>query len=75
MQTTDILAQVGGLESMARELGVGQAQVASGAEALVPAIHGGFVKQAQSQPAGDSRRVADHRGGVHGREGLPGLCR
>lgn len=52
MQITDILAQMGGLQSMARELGVSETQAASGAEALIPAILGGFKKQAQSQPAG-----------------------
>jgi hypothetical protein len=52
MQITDILAQLGGLQSMARELGVSDSQAKSGAEALVPAILGGFKKQAQSQPAG-----------------------
>lgn len=52
MQLTDILAQVGGLQSMARELGVSENQAAKGAEALVPAILGGFKKQAQSQPSG-----------------------
>lgn len=52
MQLTEILAQVGGLKSMARELGVSEAQAASGAEALVPAILGGFKKQAQSQSMG-----------------------
>jgi hypothetical protein len=52
MQITDILAQMGGLQSMARELGVSEAQAASGAEALVPAILGGLKKQTQSHPAG-----------------------
>jgi len=52
MQITDILAQTGGLESMARELGVSENQAASGAGALLPAILGGFKKQAQSQPSG-----------------------
>ncbi len=52
MQITDILAQMGGLQSMARELGVSEAQAASGAEALIPAILGGFKKQAQAQPTG-----------------------
>lgn len=52
MQITDLLAQMGGLQSMARELGVSENQAASGAEALIPAILGGFKKQAQSQPAG-----------------------
>ena len=52
MQITDILAQMGGLQSMARELGVSESQAASGAEALIPAILGGFKKQAQAQPSG-----------------------
>lgn len=52
MEITDILAQLGGLKSMARELGVSETQAASGAAALVPAILGGFKKQAQAQPAG-----------------------
>ena len=52
MQITDILAQTGGLQSMARELGVSENQAASGAEALIPAILGGFKKQAQTQPSG-----------------------
>ncbi|BBA32543.1 uncharacterized protein sS8_0578 [Methylocaldum marinum] len=52
MQITDILAQVGGLQSIARELGVSETEVADGAAALVPAILGGFKKHVQSQPSG-----------------------
>jgi hypothetical protein len=52
MQITDLLAQTGGLSSMARELGVSEQQVATGAAALLPAILGGFKKQAQAQPSG-----------------------
>lgn len=52
MQITDVLAQMGGLQSMARELGISEAQAASGAAALAPAILGGFKKQAQAQPSG-----------------------
>jgi hypothetical protein len=52
MQFTDMLAQTGGLQAMARELGVSDAQAASGATALLPALLGGFKKQAQAQPAG-----------------------
>jgi hypothetical protein len=52
MQFTDMLAQTGGLQAMARELGVSEAQAASGAAALLPALLGGFKKQAQAQPAG-----------------------
>ena len=52
MQILDVLGQSGGLQSMARELGVSESQAANGAEALIPAILGGFKKQAQAQPAG-----------------------
>ncbi len=52
MQITDILRQMGGLQSMARELGISEDQAASGAAALAPAILGGFKKQAQAQPSG-----------------------
>ncbi|HSM21128.1 MAG TPA: DUF937 domain-containing protein [Rubrivivax sp.] len=52
MQLTDLLARMGGLESMARDLGVDERQVATGADALLPAILGGFKKQAQAQPVG-----------------------
>ncbi|MBL0914719.1 MAG: DUF937 domain-containing protein, partial [Sphingopyxis sp.] len=47
MNLTDILAQAGGIESMAKELGVPPAMAKQGAEALLPAILGGFKKQAQ----------------------------
>ncbi len=52
MQLTDLLAQMGGLQSVARELGVSPQQAQSGAAALLPAILGGFKKQAQAQPNG-----------------------
>jgi hypothetical protein len=52
MQLTDILGQTGGLQSMARELGLSESQVSSGAAALLPAVVGGFKKQAQTQPEG-----------------------
>jgi hypothetical protein len=52
MQITDILNQTGGIQSMARELGLSEVDAENGASALVPAILGGFKKQAQSQPTG-----------------------
>jgi hypothetical protein len=52
MQITDILRQTGGLQSIARELGITESQASSGAAALAPAILGGFKKQAQTQPGG-----------------------
>lgn len=59
MQLTDILARAGGLQSIARELNVDESQAAQGANALLPAILGGFSKQAQS-------------GGIEGLGGLLG---
>jgi hypothetical protein len=52
MDINDILGQMGGLQSMAQELGVSESQVKSGAAALLPAILGGFKKQTQAQPSG-----------------------
>ena len=68
MQITDILAQMGGLQSIAKELGVSETQAASAAEALAPAILGGFKKQAQSQPGG-----LEGLGGLLGQLGGGGL--
>jgi hypothetical protein len=68
MEITDILAQMGGLQSMARELGVSETQAASGAAALLPAILGGFKKQAKSQPTG-----LEGLGGLLGQLGGTGL--
>ena len=52
MNINDILGQMGGLQSMAQELGVSESQAKSGAAALLPAILGGFKKQTQAQPSG-----------------------
>ncbi|MFP5467043.1 MAG: DUF937 domain-containing protein [Gammaproteobacteria bacterium] len=68
MQINDILSQMGGLQSIARELGVSETQVNRGAEALAPAILGGFKKQAQSQPGG-----FEGLGGLLGQLGGAGL--
>jgi hypothetical protein len=68
MEMTDILAQMGGLQSMAQELGVSESEVATGADALVPAILGGFKKQVQSQPTG-----LEGLGGLLGQLGGGGL--
>ncbi len=48
MDINDILAQAGGLGSIARELGVSESEAARGSAALLPALLGGFKKQAQS---------------------------
>lgn len=68
MNITDILSQTGGLSAIGRELGVSEAQAASGAEALLPAILGGLKKQAQAQPSG-----LDGLGGLLGQLGGGGL--
>lgn len=60
MNLTDILAQAGGIESMANQLGIPPAVAKQGAEALLPAILGGFKTQAQNA------------GGVEGLGGLLG---
>src|SRR5688572_16740724 len=68
MQMIDVLRQMGGLQSMARDLGVSETQAATGAEALLPAILGGFKKQAQTQPSG-----LEGLGGLLGQLGGGGL--
>jgi hypothetical protein len=52
MQILDMLGEMGGLQSVARELGISERQAASGAAALVPALLGGFKSQARAQPSG-----------------------
>ena len=68
MQITDILGQTGGLQSIAKELGINESQAAAGAAALAPAILGGFKKQAQAQPGG-----LEGLGGLLGQLGGGGL--
>ena len=48
MNIMDIIQKTGGIESLARELGVDRTTAKSGAEALLPAVMGGFKKNAQS---------------------------
>jgi hypothetical protein len=52
MQITEILSQIGGMKSMAKDLGVSESEAAAGAAALIPAILGGFKKQAQPSSTG-----------------------
>jgi len=52
MDIADILNQIGGVQSMARELGVSESQARTGATSLLPAILGGFKNQAKAQPSG-----------------------
>ena len=48
----DILGEMGGIQSVARELGISEPQAVSGAAALLPALLGGFKSQALAQPSG-----------------------
>ncbi len=68
MQITDILGQTGGLQSIAKELGIDESQATTAAAALAPAILGGFKKQAQTQPGG-----LESLGGLLGQLGGGGL--
>jgi hypothetical protein len=68
MDISDILSQIGGVQSIARDLGISEDQARSGAEALLPAILGGFKKQAVSQPTG-----LEGLGGLIGQLGGGGL--
>ena len=47
MNLNDLLAQSGGLESIARELGITHEEANAGAQALTPAILNGFQQRAQ----------------------------
>jgi hypothetical protein len=52
VQLSDILGQTGGLRSIARELNLGEEDAAKAADALGPAVLGGFRKQAEANPQG-----------------------
>jgi hypothetical protein len=52
VQVMDILGEMGGIQSVARELGISEPQAATGAAALLPALLGGFKGQAQAHPSG-----------------------
>ncbi len=60
MNVADIMKQTGALDSIARELGVDATTARTGTEALLPAILGGFKKQAQ--PAGGLGGLIDMLG-------------
>ena len=68
MDINDIIGQMGGFQSMARELGVSESQATNGAAALLPAVLGGFKKQTQAAPSG-----LDGLGGLLGQLGGGGL--
>ena len=68
MSILEILQQAGGIETMARELGVNESVAQAGAAALLPSILGGFKKTTQAQPTG-----LDGLGGLLGQLGGGGL--
>lgn len=53
MDMLDMLRRSGGLDAMAGQLGISPAQAASGAEALLPAVLGGFKKRSQAGGSGE----------------------
>ena len=52
MQLSDILNRTGGLQSIARELNIGEVDAEKAAAALAPAVLGGFRRQAETSPQG-----------------------
>lgn len=68
MDILNILQQSGGIETMARELGVNENVAQAGAAALLPSILGGFKKTTQAQPGG-----LEGLGGLLGQLGGGGL--
>ncbi|MEP6785096.1 MAG: DUF937 domain-containing protein [Sphingomonadales bacterium] len=52
MNISDIIAQSGGIGSIARELGIDENTAQAGVGALLPAVLGGFKGQAQASPEG-----------------------
>lgn len=68
MDMMKTLQTSGGIESMARELGVSESVAQAGTAALLPSILGGFKKTAQAQPTG-----LDGLGGLLGQLGGGGL--
>ena len=68
MDMMEILKQSGAIGSIAQQLGVNEQIAQTGAEALLPAILGGFKKTAQAQPSG-----LEGFGGILGQLGGGGL--
>jgi hypothetical protein len=52
MEYTDVMAGTGGLQAIARELGISDTEAAAGAAALTPAVISGFERRAASEPSG-----------------------
>lgn len=54
MDVMDVLRRSGGVEAMARELGIPPTVASQGAEALLPAVLGGFRKQTEAAGGGET---------------------
>ncbi len=54
MDMLEMVRASGGLDAIAGQLGISNDQAASGAEALLPAVMGGFKKRTQSAGSGES---------------------
>ena len=68
MDMMEVLKQSGAIGTVAQQLGVNEQIAQAGAEALLPAILGGFKKTAQAQPSG-----LEGLGGLLGQLGGGGL--
>ena len=56
MDLQQIIAQAGGVEAIAGQLGISPDQASSGIGALLPAVLGGFKKTAQAQKSSRARK-------------------
>ncbi len=54
MDMLEMVRASGGLDAIAGQLGISKDQAASGAEALLPAVMGGFKKRTQSSGSGEA---------------------
>src|SRR5690606_34350985 len=70
MELSKALAQTDGFQTMASDLGISQAQAIEGADALLPAVLGGFKKQMQGGQGQDD--LAGMLGLLGGSGGLLG---
>lgn len=66
MNVADMLKQTGALDSISRELGISQQQAQTGAAALMPALLGGFRKEAQREAASAQSTAAPGSSGLLG---------
>lgn len=68
MDVMDVLRRSGGVEAIAKQLGIPPAMASAGAEALLPAVMGGFQKQSQAAGGGETGlgSLIDMLGGLGG---------